>query len=98
VSKTHDRVLPADTALADRVNMIYTGTAVAGGIGRAVVVATGVSTELGRVGTLVAGVTLEKTPLERKLERSAGAWSGSRSRSPRSSRCSASRRACRSTP
>lgn len=57
-----------DTVLAERSNMIYTGTMVAAGTGRAVVTATGQATELGAIGTLVAAVTDERTPLERRLD------------------------------
>ncbi len=67
VSKTPAPV-PAETPLADRRSMVFKGTTVIAGRGRAVVSATGVSTEVGRIGTLVAGVTAEPTPLERKLD------------------------------
>jgi Ca2+-transporting ATPase len=59
---------PDDTALADRRNMVYSGTTVVSGIGRAVVTATGRTTEVGRVGELTAGVEIEPTPLERRLD------------------------------
>ena len=68
VAKTHADVLPADTPLADRRNMLYMGTTVSSGIGRAVITATGPSTEIGRIGTLVGSVAVERTPLERKLD------------------------------
>jgi Ca2+-transporting ATPase len=68
VGKSHAVVLAADTPLADRTNMVYTGTAVTAGLARAVVTATGPATELGRIGTLTSGVTEERTPLERKLD------------------------------
>ncbi len=67
VSKSSEPV-PADTLLADRRSMIYKGTTVTAGHGRAVVVGTGVATEVGRIGGLVSGVVIEPTPLERKLE------------------------------
>ena len=68
VSKTADARLAQETALAERTNMIYTGTVVAAGTGRAVVTATGSATELGRIGTLVADMHEERTPLERRLD------------------------------
>jgi Ca2+-transporting ATPase len=58
----------ADAGLADRINMIYKGTTVASGVARAVVVATGVETELGRIGGLVAEIAEDRTPLERRLD------------------------------
>jgi len=60
--------LPPDTPLADRVNSIYKGTTVAAGTGQAVVIATGMGTELGRIGELVEEIDDERTPLERRLD------------------------------
>ncbi|HJR35273.1 MAG TPA: HAD-IC family P-type ATPase [Gemmatimonadales bacterium] len=60
--------LPPDTPLADRINSIYKGTTVAAGTGQAVVVATGMGTELGRIGQLVEEIEDERTPLERRLD------------------------------
>ncbi len=68
VAKTHADVLPADTPLADRRNMLYMGTTLGSGIARAVITATGPATEIGRIGTLVGSVAVERTPLERKLD------------------------------
>jgi cation-transporting ATPase F len=62
-------VLPADTALADRANMAYSGTLVTSGSGRGVVVATGAETEIGRVHRLVSTTATVQTPLTRKLAR-----------------------------
>jgi Ca2+-transporting ATPase len=67
ISKHADALAP-DTVLAERSNMIYTGTAVAAGTGRAVVTATGAATELGRIGALVAAIREERTPLQRRLD------------------------------
>ena len=60
-------VLENDTALADRENMVYLGTVVARGKAKAVVVATGIQTELGHVAKLVKEVKSEKTPLQKQL-------------------------------
>jgi Ca2+-transporting ATPase len=49
--------------------MVYLGTAVVGGSGLAVVTATGLATELGRIGQLVALAGERATPLERQVER-----------------------------
>ncbi|SHF69864.1 cation-translocating P-type ATPase [Streptoalloteichus hindustanus] len=59
--------LPVATELPDRTNMGYSGTVVTRGGGRAVVVATGASTELGRIHRLVARASPTQTPLTRKL-------------------------------
>jgi P-type Ca2+ transporter type 2C len=56
-------------ALGDRVCMAYSGTQVAAGRGVAVVVATGMQTELGRIAALLQGVDREQTPLQRRLDR-----------------------------
>ena len=60
--------LEADASLADRTTMLYKSTAVVRGHGRAVVVATGVATEVGHIGDLVRGVKETRTPLERRLD------------------------------
>jgi Ca2+-transporting ATPase len=68
VSKTARIVVHETTGLADRTNMAYKGTTVAAGLGRGVVTATGAATEVGRIGTLVRSVDVERTPLERRLD------------------------------
>jgi Ca2+-transporting ATPase len=56
-----------DTPLADRINMVYKGTQVTGGTGRAVVVAVGRYTEIGRLQVLMDETSAPKTPIERQL-------------------------------
>ena len=56
------------TALADRHDMVYSGTYVTGGRARALVVATGVHTEVGRIAGLTERAEEPKTPLELRLE------------------------------
>jgi len=56
------------TGLADRHCMVYSGTHVTAGRARAVVVATGVHTEVGRIAGLTEGAQEPKTPLELRLE------------------------------
>jgi len=57
-----------ETPLAERASMAYKGTAVTRGAGEGVVVATGMSTELGEISSLVAEAEEEATPLEERLE------------------------------
>ncbi len=59
--------VPEGTELGDRTSMLYQGTLVAHGRGRAIVVSTGATTEMGRIAGLVAGRTREDTPLQREL-------------------------------
>lgn len=61
--------LPADTAVADRTNMLFRGTDVVGGSCRAVAVATGGGTQIGEIAGLVAGAEDIQTPLQRRLAR-----------------------------
>ena len=57
-----------DIALGDLQNMVFMGTSVAAGQGHAVVVATGMDTEIGRIAGLIEETGKETTPLQRKLE------------------------------
>ena len=59
----------ADASLGDRRCMLYSGTLVASGQGLGVVVATGVGTEIGRIGRLLAEVETVTTPLLRQIGR-----------------------------
>jgi Ca2+-transporting ATPase len=63
--------LDIGTLLADRTNIVFTGTSVVGGRGKAVVIATGVDTELGRVASMVQNAEETKTPLQEQLSRMA---------------------------
>lgn len=60
--------LAPDTPLAERATLVYAGTIVARGGGRAVVVATGLATELGRIAGLVEAAREPKTPLQRAMK------------------------------
>ena len=68
VTKSADVLLPEDTPLADRVNMVYAGTVVVYGKGKAVAVATGMNTEMGKIAAFVQEVKEEKTPLEKRTD------------------------------
>ena len=60
-------LLPETTPVADRRNMVYSGTLVTRGTGTGVAVATGGETELGEIHRLVGAATSLATPLTRKL-------------------------------
>jgi Ca2+-transporting ATPase len=68
VDKDVDGGLAPETLLADRRTMVYLGTTVVAGSGLAVATATGLATELGRIGQLVALAGERATPLERQVE------------------------------
>jgi P-type Ca2+ transporter type 2C len=59
-------------SLADRTNMIYRGTIVTGGTGRAIITATGASTELGAIQNLVRATATPQTPMQRELAQLGG--------------------------
>lgn len=67
VAKDVSAILPADTPLGDRRNMAYLGTVTASGKATAVVVATGMKTQLGQIAGLLEQTPTEPTPLQRRL-------------------------------
>jgi Ca2+-transporting ATPase len=69
------KVLPEAVPVGDRKNMVFTGTAVSYGRGKAVVTDTGVKTEFGKIAAELATVSQEKTPLEKRTEE-IGKWLG----------------------
>jgi P-type Ca2+ transporter type 2C len=60
--------VPADAALGDRNNMLFSGTAVTYGRGRAVVVGTGMDTEMGHIAGMLRQPP-QTTPLQKELNR-----------------------------
>jgi len=67
-SLKHSQVLPEDTTLADKENMVYMGTVIEEGRGETIVTETGSNTEIGKI----AGMIKEKerkTPLQKKIRK-----------------------------
>ena len=67
-TKVNADVLPPETLLADRRNMLYMGTTISTGRAVGIVTSTGMYTELGKIASDIAEAETPKTPLEHKLE------------------------------
>ena len=67
--------LPEKTAVADMKNMVFSGTIIASGRANAVVAATGMQTEIGKIATMIEEVKPEPTPLQKKMDQ-LGKWIG----------------------
>ena len=67
VEKQIDALDDEQAPLGDRFNMVWMGTAVTYGRGTAIVVSTGMATELGRIASSLRNVRPEPTPLQKKL-------------------------------
>ena len=59
--------LPEDTTLGDRINMVIAATVITAGRGSAVVVATGMDTQMGRIAGLLMEGEQVRTPLQKKM-------------------------------
>ena len=68
VSKRPD-TLQSAKALGDRTNMVFNGTAVTQGTGRAIVTSTGMHTQVGKIADMLSKSEEETTPLEREMVR-----------------------------
>jgi P-type Ca2+ transporter type 2C len=72
VEKDAAVILAEATPLAERRNMVYAGSAITRGRGSAIVVATGMGTELGRIAALAAGIREPRTPLQQAMRELTG--------------------------
>jgi len=72
VLKHASALFESDAPLGERLDMIYRGTLVTGGSGLAIVVATGPSTEIGRIQALASGVEQNQTPMQKQLDQLGG--------------------------
>jgi len=64
----HAETIASEVTLGDRRNLLFSATTVVAGHGRALVVATGMQTELGKIATLTQQAEPEPTPLQRRLD------------------------------
>ena len=62
------KTLPRLVNLAERINMLYSGTIVVRGTGKGIIVETGMKTELGKIATMVQEAGIHVTPLQKKLK------------------------------
>jgi len=67
VNKQANLELSEDTSLGDRINLVFQGTEVVQGRAKVIVTSTGMSTELGKIATMLQGVVSEPTPLQRRM-------------------------------
>jgi Ca2+-transporting ATPase len=67
VRKTSDAILQSDLAYAELPNLVFTGTSVTTGTGKAVVFATGMATEFGKIAHLTQSVEEELSPLQKEM-------------------------------
>ena len=68
VEKSQESLENEDVQVADRTNMLYKGTAIQTGKGTAVIVATGMETEIGNISSMVSSAGEEEIPLNKKLQ------------------------------
>ena len=60
--------LAAAKALGDRANMVFNGTSVTQGTGRAIVTGTGMNTQVGKIADMLSATEDEKTPLQKEMD------------------------------
>jgi Ca2+-transporting ATPase len=68
VSKMAEMTLDSTRALAERRNMAYSGTTVTMGRGELLVTGTGMSTEIGKIASMIQSVEEDRTPLQKRLD------------------------------
>ncbi|MFV8344708.1 cation-translocating P-type ATPase [Flavobacterium sp. ZB4P13] len=68
VEKNTD-IIDADAGVADRKNMVFSGTLITSGTAEGVVVLTGIKTEIGKISALLQTTTSVKSPLTKSLEK-----------------------------
>ncbi|NLA58400.1 MAG: calcium-translocating P-type ATPase, SERCA-type [Firmicutes bacterium] len=67
VEKSTAPLEDSEAGLGDRVNMVFSGTTAVYGLGRAIVVGTGMRTEIGKIASMIQQTSQEPTPLQVKL-------------------------------
>ncbi|ACK65280.1 calcium-translocating P-type ATPase, PMCA-type [Rippkaea orientalis PCC 8801] len=67
INKQADLILGEESALGDRLNLVFQGTEVVQGRGTVLITQIGMDTELGRIATLIQSVEAEDTPLQQRM-------------------------------
>lgn len=67
VQKEVAPISAANLVLGDQKNMIFAGTSIAQGRGKAIITGTGMRTEIGKIAGMISTTTDEETPLQRRL-------------------------------
>ncbi len=62
-------VLKKDSQVAERINMLFSATTITKGRGKAIVVSTGMNTEVGKIASLIQKQNDKHTPLQKKLDK-----------------------------
>jgi len=66
-AKRAEEIIEPDAPIADRVNMVFSGTLITRGRGKGVVTATALHTEIGMIARMMSEIEVEQTPLQRRL-------------------------------
>ena len=67
--KDHKAIVAEDAPIGDRYNMVFSGCLVTKGRGKAVVVLTGMNTEMGKIAEMLEDTLKVRTPLQRKMDK-----------------------------
>lgn len=67
VEKRADKTFPENTPLGDRTNMVYSSSTISAGHGSAIVTATGMNTEVGKIASMILTTEQTETPLQKRL-------------------------------
>ena len=68
VDKNAETIIDDDEALGDRINMVFSGTAITRGKGKAIVTETGMETEVGKISGMIDDDESEDSPLDKEID------------------------------